>query len=489
MTGDASEATWRTEHRAIVLDCAVVRRPRVLVVPAADGAGLALPAWVVDEGCEHDPDVGRFAAQARERLGVEVVVLHYREPSEDEAARARSGTWVLEARGPLDGAPGALPEAEWVRRGELARLTDPDERRLAEEVARQLENGVSPPGRCAWAAPGWLDEAASWMVARLAALGRPAVGPIAQFRSNSISSVVRAPTRRGDVYLKAACRHFRTEARITQGLAAQFPEHVPVVLAADVERSWLLMEDFGPSLRRVGPTREWERALCLMGELQRRCVDQTDWLFAIGAADRRLSVLRTQVTALLEAPETRRELDADALANLVARTPELEGACDALAACGVPETLIHGDLHAGNVALRDGRIALFDWTDAAVAHPFLDLITFLPNRRRRPVDADDPDAAAQRLLDAYLEGWTTFASPTQLRRAVDLLQTVQALHHAQSYLQILRSIEPADHWQWQGELGEWLAPLVERTRTDGNWRNRNRAGSGAATTIAACGQR
>lgn len=460
MMGDASEPTWHTEHRAVVLDCAVVRRPRVLVVPAANGGGLVLPAWVVEEGREHNPDVGRFAAQARERLGVAVVVLRYLEPSEDETARARSGTWVLQARGPLDGASGALPGAQWVPRGELARLADADDRRLAEEVARQLADGASPPGRCAWAAPEWLDEAAAWMTARLAALGRPPVGPIVQFRSNSISSVLRAPTPRGDVYLKAACRHFRTEARITQGLAARFPEHVPVVLAADVERSWLLMEDVGPPLRRAGPMREWERALCLMGELQRRCVDDTDWLFSIGAADRRLTVLRTQVPALLAAPETRRELDGDALAGLTARTPELEGACDALAACGVPETLIHGDLHAGNVALRDGRITLFDWTDAGVAHPFLDLITFLPNHRRRPVDADDPEAAAQRLLDAYLEGWTTFAPPTQLRRAVDLLQTVQGLHHAQSYLQIMRSIEPADYWQWQGELGEWLEPLV-----------------------------
>ena len=126
MTGATAEATWRTEHRAIVLDCTVLRQPRVLVVPAADGGGVTLPAWVVDEAKEHDPDVGQFAAQARGRLGVDVVVLHYLEPSEVEAARTRSGTWVLEARGPRGGVSAALPGAQWVPRGMLAPLVDAD---------------------------------------------------------------------------------------------------------------------------------------------------------------------------------------------------------------------------------------------------------------------------------------------------------------------------------------------------------------------------
>jgi hypothetical protein len=37
---------------------------------------------------------------------------------------------------------------------------------------------------------------------------------------------------------------------------------------------------------------------------------------------------------------------------------------------------------------------------------------------------------------------------------------VQQLHHAQSYLQIWRSIEKDNGWQWAGELGKWLEPLA-----------------------------
>ena len=39
----------------------------------------------------------------------------------------------------------------------------------------------------------------------------------------------------------------------------------------------------------------------------------------------------------------------------------------------MPYTLGHGDLHLGNVALVDDHVLLFDWTDAAVTFPALDI--------------------------------------------------------------------------------------------------------------------
>jgi aminoglycoside phosphotransferase (APT) family kinase protein len=224
-----------------------------------------------------------------------------------------------------------------------------------------------------------------------------------------------------------------------------------------------MLEDFGPTLRHA-ELPVWEATLRAMGEMQRRCAGESGWLRSIGCADRRLAVLRDQVPALVDAPEVRAEMDEALHERLVARVPALLDACDELAACGVPETLIHGDLHGGNVAHGDGRPIIFDWTDAAVAHPFLDLVTFLPTERRKPALVEDPHAAAVRLVDVYLEGWTAHAGMAQLRRAMELLKTVAQLHHAQSYLQILRSLEPADYWQWEGELVEWLTPLADPTR-------------------------
>jgi hypothetical protein len=463
---------WRTAHTALVLDLrrsgdpGEVREVRLLVTPVPEGGtteAWGLPRWMTEGRRDHE-DVAHLTAEARSRLGLDVVVLRSLEPHEDEARRELRWTLVLERREADPDPPPGPPAGggRWVTHAELETLTpqDPAQWALAGGVLDELAAGAAPARRPPWAAPGWFAAAAAWMVERLRALERPPAGPVEQVRSWCISSVLRAPTAAGDVYLKAPSAHFRTEVSITRALAERFPESVPRVLASDAARAWLLLEDVGPALRRPGVPADvalWERALCRMGELQRACVGETGWLLAAGCADRRLARLRAQIPALLDAPETRAETGREVLARLTARVPELQAACDALAGCGVPETLLHGDRHPGNVGHRDGRLTLFDWTDAAVGHPFVDLLTFLPNRPRAGVD--DPAAVSRRLLDAYLEGWTGFAPPSALRRAVALLQVAGRLYHAQSYLQILRSVEGADYWQFRGDIASWLVPV------------------------------
>ena len=44
---------------------------------------------------------------------------------------------------------------------------------------------------------------------------------------------------------------------------------------------------------------------------------------------------------------------------------------------------------------------IFDWTDACVAHPFIDMIA---------IGYEEDEAVAARLLDAYLAEWSGVAS-------------------------------------------------------------------------------
>ena len=74
-------------------------------------------------------------------------------------------------------------------------------------------------------------------------------------------------------------------------------------------------------------------------------------------------------------------------------------------------TLVHGDLHPGNVARLDGELAYFDWTDACVAHPFFDL---------HSLQWQKDEATRAALLDAYLGAWEGVASPERLREAAIL---------------------------------------------------------------------
>jgi aminoglycoside phosphotransferase (APT) family kinase protein len=59
------------------------------------------------------------------------------------------------------------------------------------------------------------------------------------------------------------------------------------------------------------------------------------------------------------------------------RPPDHDPVHPELATYAVPPSLVHGDLHLGNVALGPRGHLFFDWTDAGVAHPFLDLLTFV----------------------------------------------------------------------------------------------------------------
>jgi aminoglycoside phosphotransferase (APT) family kinase protein len=129
--------------------------------------------------------------------------------------------------------------------------------------------------------------------------------------------------------------------------------------------------------------------------------------------------------------------------------PRLQAMCAALAACGIPQTLVHGDLHLHNVAGSAGRTQFFDWTDACVSHPFFDLISIF----------DDEDRARQaQLRDGYLGQWSDCAPLERLLEAWALAQPLGDLHQAISYQHIVAALEPVA----QVELGDSVPYYVRK---------------------------
>jgi Ser/Thr protein kinase RdoA (MazF antagonist) len=108
--------------------------------------------------------------------------------------------------------------------------------------------------------------------------------------------------------------------------------------------------------------------------------------------------------------------------------------CRRLAGFRLPSTLVHGDLHMLNVARLDGRLVYFDWSDACIAHPFIDLLS---------LEWEKDEASRMALLDVYLEAWHGVETTERLREAADLATVVIPLHHAVSYQHIVAGLEPA----------------------------------------------
>jgi aminoglycoside phosphotransferase (APT) family kinase protein len=152
-------------------------------------------------------------------------------------------------------------------------------------------------------------------------------------------------------------------------------------------------------------------------------------------------------------------LSAEEAAELRTAVPRLTAICQELAAHPVPPSLVHGDLHLFNVAGGPGGYLFFDWTDACVAHPFVDTLTLL-------VDEDEEldDAVRDRLRDAYLSEWTAFEPAERLQRAWRLAAPLGALHHAISYRSVVGGLEPPIDSHMARSTAHWLRKVLAGLR-------------------------
>lgn len=88
---------------------------------------------------------------------------------------------------------------------------------------------------------------------------------------------------------------------------------------------------------------------------------------------------------------------------------------------GVPVHRIHGDLHLGNVLLRDGVLRVLDFDDMVVGPAVQDLWLALPGR----------DAATFAQREVFLEGYTSFREfPRATLGLIEALRGLRIVHYA-----------------------------------------------------------
>jgi hypothetical protein len=314
-------------------------------------------------------------------------------------------------------------------------------------------------GREAWFAPGWVDEVDAWVAHVLADLGRTRAGPRELAKVWSLSAVVRYPLEDGrDVWFKATCRGFRAEPTLTATVAAIDRRLAPEVLAVDPARAWMLLEGFpesddDPTVRQVADV------AAAHAQLQLASVDHLPALVRSGAPDRgrdaTVAGLRQVIDDGVERPtmtDAQRAAAADAQSWLVERVT-------ALHALALPVTLVHGDLHLGNVTWRDDVPLLFDWTDACLAHPFLDGCHLAASVRHHLGD-DASDAVRV----AYLDVWRTSYPSVDVDRAWELAEVADRVFTLVSYEGIYRAQPAWARWELGGISVELLDRLVRLVR-------------------------
>ena len=464
---------WRSDLYTAILQA---DEPRVLMLRGE--AGWGLPHTALESRHELDTGGAAVVATARRELGVEATVLDLIEARNDWVARRVEAVYALEQRGPGWAPP---PGARWVGREELAGLglARPGHLAALEHWLLALERGDVSPGDRPWTRRGWFASAAAWVEGELARLGRPPVGPVEQVKAWGLSCILRVRTSDGEVYFKAipaadvgagedAGRGlgrqglpllFVNEPVLLRALAPGHPDLIPGPLAIDAERRWMLLPALGRLLAEEEDREAAEAVLARVARLQRAVAGELDRLFAAGCLDRRLAVLATQIGPLLDDLEAVEKLDDAERERVRASGPLLGELCARLAAYAVPETLIHGDLHPHNVARRpdgSGGWLVFDWTDACVAHPFFDLVTFL----HEALGPDDPPEVWARLRDAYLAPWAGHEPPERLAAAFALAEPLGALHQAVTYRHLMANLTPAWRQDLWSATAYWLRIML-----------------------------
>jgi len=270
----------------------------------------------------------------------------------------------------------------------------------------------------AWTDPLWLAEAHAWIEERVAQLGGRLVGPIDQHHVYPWSTVMRVPTSSGDVYFKANSEASQWEAALVTLLAARRPDCVPPLLAADLERGWMLMADAGTRVREIVERERdlarWLEILPLYAGLQLDLAADAEEMLMLGVPDLRLSRLPAKYEEMLDSLLDLPSRDRRRLVGSVGRVREM---CEELAGYGLPESIQHDDFHDGQVFVRDGRYLLLDWGDACVSHPFFTLAVTLVGVLSWGLDDIQGSVDVEPFRDAYLDPFTRIAEGADLDAA------------------------------------------------------------------------
>ena len=285
--------------------------------------------------------------------------------------------------------------------------------------------GGDEPLRAAWARPGGVAATLSWADDVLAVAGRPRTGPAVQVKSWNLSSILRLPTASGDVWCKSVPPFMVHEGTIIAMVAAEDPTLVPPLLGSNPATRTVLLEHVRGEDQYDAPESRLIEMVQRLVALQVRWAGRVDDLLAAGLADYRAVSLPARLGALVGRPDVSALLSEAELAILDRLVAHLPSRLEALAACGLPETLVRGDFHPANWRYGADGLVLLDWGDAGVGHPLFDFAgSFLEHV---------PEALRGRVRAAWLDAWEAECPDADPTQAAELIEPIGPLRAALVY--------------------------------------------------------
>lgn len=383
----------------------------VLVTP--DGAVVGcLPAIPVDIPWRQE--VESVVRAAREHRGIEVTILRLLEVSADRPDGVEV-TYLAEVAKPA-------PAEIWMGKIEAHSL------------------------RQAYAQPGGPAADLDWAVQVLAEHGLAPTAKPVQIRTWNLSSVWRIPVGNQSAWLKVVPPFLAHEGRIITALAGQ---HVPTLFGRDERGRVLLAEIPGEDLFDATLPQLLGMVTLLVG-IQASWSGRVEELRGMGLPDWRGASLSAAIADVVQ--RTSEELSEDERASLSRFVRGLAVRFAEIEACGLPDTLVHGDCHPGNFRGTELELTLLDWGDSGIGQPLLDQPAFLERV---------PPEHLETVKEHWNREWLARVGSCDPTRAADLLAPIAAARQAVIYQRFLDNIEPSEQVYHLGDPADWLRRTVE----------------------------
>lgn len=292
-----------------------------------------------------------------------------------------------------------------------------------------------------WERPGWWRRMIALLDAELAQLGAQRTGPPVHVRHWALSSIVRVPSTAGPVWFKAVPAIFAHEGRVAQWVSHLDEQRQLKVLA--IGEDWSVTAELPEDAPEPA-----SHPLEAMARIQIQSIGRTGELEVLGCPDRGLEGVTDDARAMCLADGPLRSTWAAALGS---RLPVLDEIAETARSLSLPRTLVHGDIHAQNAHWTQGSWVIFDWTDASIAFPFVDLA--------RPLQDATP-SDRELMIKQYSEVWRDRLSLKEITTALRVAPALGALHQVETHRRIIEAVGNAS--EFSVALHGWAEQLVAR---------------------------
>lgn len=327
---------------------------------------------------------------------------------------------------------------------------------LVSRVLDELEEGRATPPEFPWQRRGWFKQVVRWIERELSKLDYGPVTNVEQLQTSIYDVLLRVHADQAVFYFKTMVdlHWLANESMVADTLGARYPHLIPKPVCIDAGRRWMLTAAFGPTLEN--PKRDKEllvQAAHAFGQMQLDSAAHLTDLLETDTWGCDLQRLPFTWEKYLRESKVMKLLEAEEVAALQRYLPQIKEYIGQLADSPIPQTIVHGDFGPYNIAQRDGKPLIFDWTHVGISFPFFDMVELLHRVRPLSVGGDtsvrtpEVDAIKDRIKTAYLEAWTACAPMSELEKLWTVAEPLgfvsMALHLSFPYFprRVLRYLE------------------------------------------------